>query len=156
MGRHVSDDKKVGYLLGAGKMAKLAEIAADENRSVIDYYSILRSALFYQLDRLAAKDDHLGVATIAGKLTDVLQQIAKITGQISAVASSTVINFNNHVAVINSPPFADLQSGLIQVCAKHPEARADILALFRDLDTRYGSPAPKLIDVTTAKEAALG
>ena len=29
MGRHVSDDRKVSYLLGGGKLAKLAEIAAD-------------------------------------------------------------------------------------------------------------------------------
>jgi hypothetical protein len=154
MGRHVTDERKVGYLIGAGKLAKLAEVAAEENQSVIEYYGILRSALFFQLDRLAAKDDHSGVAMIAQRLTDVLKELARVTGQVSSIANSTVINVQNNVHILNSAPFADLQSGLLQVCAAHPEARADIVALFKSLDERYSATPPKLIDVATAREMA--
>jgi hypothetical protein len=154
--RHVSDEKRVTYLLGPAKIARLAEVAATENQSVVEYFGILRSTLFGQLDRLAAKNDHAGVAAIAARLTDVLQQIGKITGVISGIASSTIVNITHNTQILNSAPFSDLQAGLIRVCAQHPEARADILSLFRDLDARYGAPAPKLIDVTTAREAARG
>jgi hypothetical protein len=152
--RHVTDERKVGYLIGAGKLARMAEHAAEESQSVIEYYAILRSALFFQLDRLAAKDDHAGVAMIANQLTGVLKEIARVTGQVTSIANSTVINVQNNVHILNSAPFADLQAGLLQVCAAHPGARADIVALFKRLDERYAAPPPKLIDVTTAKEMA--
>ncbi|MGO9392618.1 hypothetical protein [Rhodoblastus sp.] len=154
MGRHVSDDKKATYLIGAGKLAKLAEHAAEESQSVLEYFAILRSALFYQLDRLAAADDHSGVAAMAAQLTTVLKEIARITGQVTTIANSTVINVQNNVHILNSAPFADLQAGLLQVCAAHPAARADIVALFKSLNDRYSGHSPKLINVTTAKEAA--
>ena len=153
--RHVSDDRKAGYLIGAGKIAKLAEVAAEESESLIDYYSILRSALFYQLDRLAAKDDHAGVVAIAARLTDVLKEIGRVTGQVSTIASSTIINVQNNYAILNSQPFAELQSGLVEICAAHPEARADILALFRRLDEKYSSAPmpPRMIEARGAAHA---
>jgi hypothetical protein len=152
--RHVSDESKINYLIGAGKMARLAEIAAEENQSVVDYFSILRSALLFQLDRLAAKNDHVGVATISAQLTSVLDKIARITGQISTIASSTIINVTHNTAILNSPPFADLQAGLLQVCAAHPEARADIVTLFKRLDDKYAAPPVKMIDAAATKGAA--
>lgn len=155
MERHVTDERKIGYLIGAGKMARLAEIAAEENQSVVEYFAILRSALFFQLDRLAAANDHVGVATISAQLTSVLDKIARITGQISSVANSTVINVQNNVQILNSPPFADLQSGLLRVCATHPEARGEIVALFRDLDAKYGA-APPVKTIEAVREAARG
>jgi hypothetical protein len=150
MGRHVTDDRKAGYLIGAGKIAQLAEYAAEESTSLIDYYAILRSALFFQLDRLAAKNDHAGVSAIAARLTDVLREIGRVTGQVSTIANSTVVNIQNNIAVLNSPPFADLQAGLLQVCAAHPDARSDIIALFKRLDEKY-TPTP-MKTVTTARE----
>ncbi|WP_294532601.1 hypothetical protein [uncultured Rhodoblastus sp.] len=142
MGRHVTDERKAGYLIGPAKIAELADIAAEESQSVLDYYGILRSALFFQLDKLAAKNDAAGVAMLAGRLTDVLGAIGKITGQISTFANSTIINVQNNVQILNSPPFADLQAGLLRVCVAHPEARRDIIALFRDLDGKYGAAPP--------------
>ncbi|MDI9846555.1 hypothetical protein QM467_00625 [Rhodoblastus sp. 17X3] len=156
MERHVSDDRKASYLIGAGKIAKLAEVAAEESQSLIDYYAILRSALFYQFDRLAAKDDLAGVVAISARLTDVLKEIGRVTGQVSTIASSTIVNVQNNFAILNSQPFSELQAGLIQVCAAHPEARADIVALFKRLDEKYnaapminGAP-PKLMEATRA------
>jgi hypothetical protein len=42
---------------------------------------------------------------------------------------------------------------LLQVCAAHPEARADIVSLFRQLDERHAAPALKTIE-GNALEAA--
>ena len=141
--RHMTDEQKASYLIGAGKIARLAEVAAEESESVIDYYAILRSTLFFQLDKLAAKGDHAGVCAVSDRALDVLKEIARVTGQVSQIAAATQINIQNNVQVINSAPFADLQSGLLEVCARHPEARADIVALFRRLDEKYtAAPVP--------------
>ena len=139
MGRHVTDERKASYLIGPAKIAELADIAAEESQSVLDYYGILRSALFFQFDKLAAKGDVPGAALLAGRLTDVLGAIAKVTGQVSTFANSTIINIQNNTQILNSPPFADLQAGLLRVCVAHPDARKDIIALFRDLDGKYGA-----------------
>jgi hypothetical protein len=154
--KHVPEERKVGYLIGAGKIARLAEVAAEENQSLIDYFSILRSTLFGQLDRLAAKNDHVGIAAISARIIDVLAHIGKITGQISAATGNTFVNIQNNVQILNSAPFADLQAGLLQISANHPEIRGEMVALFKRLDEQYSAPAPapKLIDVPAAKESA--
>lgn len=140
--RHMSDEAKATYLIGAGKIAQLAEIAAEENHSLVDYLAILRSTLFGQLDRLATENDHVGVNLMAARITEVLRDIARITGQISNLAGSTIINVQNNNVILNSAPFADLQAGLLRVCAAHPEARAAVIGLFSELDRKYsGAPA---------------
>jgi hypothetical protein len=51
MTRHVSEETKIGYLAGPIKLGELANLAASENKSVIEYLAILRSILFGALDR---------------------------------------------------------------------------------------------------------
>lgn len=162
MTRHVSDERKASYLVGAGKIARLAEIAAEESESVLDYFGILRSALFGMFDKLAEKGDHAGAAAVSARLLDVLKEIGRATGQLSQIAASTTININNQHVIINSAPFVDLQSGLLDVCARHPEARAEIVALFRRLDEKYtpsppsphSPPAMKAISIAPTNGAA--
>ena len=57
-------------------------------------------------------------------------RIGKITGQITNFAGTTININNTNVAVLTSAPFADLQAGLLRVCAAHPEVRGDIIDLF--------------------------
>jgi len=152
MERHVSDERKASYLIGPAKIAQLAEIAAEESKSVLDWYSVLRSALFNQFDKLAEKGDHANMTALAARIIDVLREIAKVTGQVSTFANSTIINVQNNVAVLNSAPFAELQAGLLRVCAAHPEARADIVALFRELDAKFAA-SPAVADATPEARA---
>ena len=60
-------------------------------------------------------------------LLDTLKALGKVTGEINTLASSTIINVQANTTILNSAPFADLQSGLLRVCAAHPEARADVV-----------------------------
>ena len=133
---HMTDHQRASYLIGPAKIAALAEVAAEESELILDYLNILRSSLFALLDKRAAEGDYCAVSMLSAWAMEVLREIGKLTGQISNFANSTVINVQNNLTILNSAPFADLQSGLLQVCAAHPEARADIVALFHDLDRK--------------------
>jgi hypothetical protein len=137
--KHVSQETKIGYLAGPVKLNELANLAATENKSLIEYLSILRSILFGQLDRSAQLNKPYEVERIGGRVLDTLKEIGRLTGELSAFTSQTV-NITNNVAILNSAPFLDLQAGLLSICARHPAARADIVALFHDLDRKHAAP----------------
>lgn len=135
---HVSDQTKASYIAGPARIAELAEIATEENRGLIEYLTILRSLLFGQLDTLAKEGNAYGVALLSGRVMEVLREIGKTTGEINSLAGSTVINVtNNHLTILNSAPFADLQTGLLKLCNRYPDVRSDIVALFKELDKKY-------------------
>jgi hypothetical protein len=137
---HVSRLAKVNYLAGPVQIATLAQAAAREGKSVLEYLSIIRSILMNQLVKQAEKGNALTAGKISGYLTTVLQVLGKVTGEISGLASATLTINNNSVHVLNSQPFVELQAGLLDVCQKHPEARADIVDLFRRLDAKHAAP----------------
>jgi hypothetical protein len=149
--RHVSDATKASYLLGPAKIADLANAAADESRSVIDYLAITRSILMNALDKSAQAGKPYEVDRLSGRMVEVLAAIGRITGEVAQFASTT-INIQNNTQILNSPVFTELQAGLLAICVAHPEARADIIALFRDLDARHAAPAPRMIEHAEAAE----
>lgn len=155
MKAHVKPEDLSGYLIGAGKLADLAEQAAAESGSVIDHLKILRSTLFGFMDKSARAGDTAAVTSLSTAILRVLRQLGTASGEIQAAASS-IININSTTNILASQPFLDLQAGLLDVARKHPEARDAILALINRLDQKY-SPAPApgpsvalpaLIDVT--------
>lgn len=150
---HMSPDQKASLILGPAKLGDLIEATAEEAGAVLEHYSIVRSVLFNQLMKVAKNDDADGVAKISARITHVLRDIAKITGELSTFTNSTVINVQANTTILNSAPFADLQTGLLRVCAAHPDARGDIVALFHELDARY-SQAPKTLAAPPMREVA--
>ena len=144
---HMTAETKASYLLGAAQISNLAEQAAKEGRSLLDYLVIVRIILMNQLAREAELNRSYAVERVAGRLIDVLKEIGGHTGEVQKLAG-TVFNIqNNSISILNSPEFTTLQQGLLEVCHKHPEARADIIALFQDLDRRHAEPAPaKMIE----------
>jgi hypothetical protein len=138
---HVSKIAKINYLAGPTQIATLAQAAARENKSILEYLSVIRSILMAQLVKQAEKGNALTAGRISGYLTTVLQTLGKITGEISGLASATLTINNNSLHVLNSQPFVELQAGLLDVCTRHPEARADIVDLFRRLDAKHAAPA---------------
>jgi hypothetical protein len=135
---HVSKIAKVNYLAGPVQIATLAQAAARENKSILEYLCVIRSILMNQLVKQAAKNNARTAGQTSGYLTTVLQTMGKITGEISGLASAT-FNINGNVNILNSQPFIDLQAGLLEVCQKHPDARGDIVDLFRRLDAKHAS-----------------
>lgn len=138
---HVPEERKATYLCGPSKVAELSEIAAEESGNVLDHLRVLRSILMQALSNSAAAGNYGQIATLASPLLKTLRQLGGITGEISQIASSITIN-QSSTTILMSPAFLALQEGLISICTRHPEARAEILALLADLDRQYGEPAP--------------
>ncbi len=85
--RHVGADRKLTFLVGATTIEQARERAAEEGGSVVSYLSITRSVLVGQLMAQAEANSASGVATIAGRLLDVLTALGKLSGEIQATAA---------------------------------------------------------------------
>ncbi len=135
---HVTPEAKAAYLIGPSTLEQARERAAAEGGSVVDYFAITRSILVGQLLKQDEANSAQGVATVAGRLVEVLRELGKISGEIQRnTAPSTVIN--NNIGISAAPAFPDLMRGLLHISRAHPEARADIIAL---VDRLNGAPAP--------------
>jgi hypothetical protein len=148
---HVSAEMKASYLCGPSQLAELAEKAAAEGDSVLDYLRMIRTVLSGQLAAMTEAGDGRGAAYVAGRLTATLETMARITGEIGALARST-ININGNVAIVNSPEFARVQAIMLRALAPFPDARGAVVSALRDLDTQ-GQPmnsVTKVIDHVAA------
>jgi hypothetical protein len=122
----------------------MAELAAAENLALVDYLRILRSTLLAMFSATSEAGDAHATAALSGRLLDVLREIGKITGEITR-ASSIVVN-NNVAVLISSPFFTDLEASLVKLAARHPQARADIVGILRDLENAHGGGTPPLVE----------
>jgi hypothetical protein len=132
---HVSDEAKAGYLCGPAELATLAERAALEGDSVLDYLRLCRTVLTGQLAAMSEAGDGRGAAYVAGQLTRTLEAIARVTGEIGELARSTVnIHGNVQMMLADSPAFVRAQTAMMRALAGFPDARRAVAAALRDLD----------------------
>jgi hypothetical protein len=149
--KHVTAEAKASYLIGPADMATLAEKAASEGDSVLDYLKMVRVTLVGQLAACNEAGDARTAGYVSGQLVKCLEAIARVTGEIGSLASSVTIN-NTNVAVVNHPQFASVQATLLRALAPFPDARNAVVLALRDLDTsnaRAGSAA-KVIEHAAA------
>jgi hypothetical protein len=137
---HVSAESKAGFLAGPSQLHQLKTKAAEENDSVIDYYKMTRTILVSQLMAAHEAGDGQRAALVAGRLTAVLDSIAKITGELGELARST-INIHGDVSITNSPQFAQIQAELLRALSAYPDARNAVVAALRQFDDE---PAPTM------------
>jgi hypothetical protein len=133
--RHVSAESKATYLCGPAELATIAERAAIEGDSVLDYLKMCRTTLVAQLAAVSEAGDARGAAFVANSLTRVLESIARVTGELSELARST-INVHGNVSILTeSPAFARVQATMLRALADYPAARAAVVLALRSLDT---------------------
>jgi hypothetical protein len=153
---HVSDEAKASYLCGPVDMAKLAEKAALEGDSVLDYLRMCRATLVAQMAAMNEAGDARGATYVASQLTKTCEAIARVTGELGDLAKSATFNFTtNNVAVLEHPVFARMQAAMLHALAPFPEARAAVVEALRSLDTETTSARPvtpngKLIELKVA------
>jgi hypothetical protein len=133
MHTHVSEAAKAVYLADI-PIAEVAERAGRENGSILSYFALIRSTVFQQLLLASSVNDGNRVAVLAGRATEVLREIGRVTGELSAIGSLTVNNINNSIAFVNSPQFARLESMLIDRLRDYPQALSAVVAGLRELE----------------------
>jgi hypothetical protein len=142
---HVSEERKLQLVGGPVALDKLARKAAEEDRSLIDYYAILRSQLFAAFQSAMDRGMTFDAASLADRLLRTLDSIAKLTGQLRA--AGITVNVANSVnagptLILNSPEVVRLQSTIIRALSGFPEARNAVVASLRDMDGAPALPAP--------------
>jgi hypothetical protein len=131
---HVSAEMKTSYLAGPATIAELKERALAEGGTVLDYLVTLRSIIMGAITASAEAQSGFTLATLSGRLVEVLKEIGKLTGEIERLNPG--INVTTNIAIMNDPRMIELQSGLLSIARVHPQARAEIVALLRGLDAR--------------------
>jgi len=141
-------------LAGPAAIADLANLAAQENRGVIEYLSIVRSVLVHAMNTEAAKGNAYATERVAGRLLETLRDLGRITGEVSELARTSISITNNSAVVMNSPLVAEMQSELLLALQLFPEARAAVIAAFVRLDERHGQGGDAKLIESRALEAA--
>ena len=134
---HVSDRRRAELMAGPARVEGLANAAAAESKSLLEYLGITRSVLFSQFLNCAEAGDHTGVANVAGRLLESLRELGRVSGELRQLSGVTI---NNTLNIVSTPEFQSLQDGLLRIVRAHPEARADIIALLRGLETSNSGP----------------
>ncbi|HEY3886224.1 MAG TPA: hypothetical protein VGL62_13495 [Vicinamibacterales bacterium] len=135
--QHVSAERRVALIAGPTKLSELADRAAEEGGSLLDHFIILRNTLYRRLDACDEAGDAAQVASLSGRIIEVLREMGRLTGDLSKAG----VNITNNIFI--SPQFAELQAALIETLGRHPDARTDVIRAFRALEA--GS-SPQIID----------
>ena len=130
---HLSDDMRSEYL-AAVPLRELAEKAAAEGLTVLQYLSLIRGILVQQLQLASSVNDRNGVANISRVLNDTLGKIAQITGEMGSIAARNINITTNNLVLHEHPEFVRLRNGLLRALGPFPEAREAVVAVLLELD----------------------
>ncbi|TAI67657.1 hypothetical protein CWO89_01260 [Bradyrhizobium sp. Leo170] len=139
--KHVSAEAKASYLVGPSDIENWALKAAREGDSVIDYLKLCRSSLVSQLATATEAGDGLLATRVAVALTNVLDRMARITGEVSTLAGS-VTNITNNVVVGEHPEFIRARVAILQALGPFPEAARAVLAALHPANPNAPQPEP--------------
>jgi hypothetical protein len=137
MRAHVSEDLRAEYL-AAVPLAELAQKAASEGLSVLQYLSIVRSTLMNAFQLAANVGDRNGTAILAGRLNETLRTIGQLCGELGDMARITI---NGNVNVMNHPQIAGLQASILKALGPFPAAREAVVMALRAIDTESAPAA---------------
>ncbi len=128
---HVSPERKAALLLGPMQVEAFAAKVADESESVLDHFQSVRAALYQCCSAALEAGDRNGVATLSGRLIEVNNAIAKLTGEL---ANSPFIQ--NNTLHVHAPLVQDIQNMLLRVLEPFPDAAQAVIAGLEDLDRK--------------------
>jgi hypothetical protein len=127
--RHVTPERRASLMLGAAKLEELVNQATKESRSLLERMNVATSILFSRFIACAEAGDDNALANIAGRLNTLFRDYAHLTGELRGAS----VTINQTVNILATPEFVALQSGLLALVRKYPDARADVVSLLRDL-----------------------
>lgn len=147
---HVSDRRRAELMAGPARVEGLANAAAAESKSLLEYLGITRSVLFSQFLSCAEAGDHQGVANVAGRLLESLRELGRVSGELRQLSGISITNVMN---IVSSPGFLALQDGLLKIARAHPGARPEIVKLLRSLEADPEAPRPNGAPLIEAEAA---
>jgi hypothetical protein len=140
--KHVSDETKAQYLAGPVQLHELAERAAAEGLSLLDYLHVIRASLMALFSSSVEAKDAYRSSLVAGRLLECLREIGKLTGELVHAGAVTI---TQNTLVLNSPAFASLQATIIEALAPFPEARRAVVEALRTRETNLDATAAPLM-----------
>src|ERR1700756_3727735 len=108
-------------------------ILLEEGAGVTEALKAIRGPLFGLFLTAVDTGDIKAAAALSGRLHENLALVAKLTGELVPHAGISITN------VLLSPDFQRLRTELIRVLSRYPEARADVVAVFRQAGLRAAS-----------------
>jgi hypothetical protein len=144
---HVTEDARAQYLADA-PLAELAQLAASEGISVLQYLSLVRSILMAEFQLASQAHAHHATSALAGRLNETLKLIGSISGEMSELARSVTINGN--VNILNHPQVAAFQAVILEALepAEFERARQAVVMRLRSFDAE-SAPAATIPDMKT-------
>jgi len=148
MTKHVPEDLRAEYLAGV-PLKELAEKAAAEGMSVLQYLSLIRSTLMTEFQLAANVHDRHATSALAGRLNEVLRSIGSISGELGEMAMRSV-TINGNINIMNNPVLANLQANILRALAPYPDARNAVVAALRAMDAPVDElPPARIIEQVT-------
>lgn len=117
--KHVSDARKAALAMGPVQVQALAARAAEESESVLDHHRATRAGLYSIYAAAVEAGDSVAVASIAGRLTEVNNSMARITGE---VASSPMVQHNTLNVTMGSPQVQQFLADVLHQLKPYPDA----------------------------------
>jgi hypothetical protein len=147
MTNHVDADTR-SQLLADVSVQELAQLAAAEGVSVLQYLSLVRQILMGELQLASQVHAHSATAALAGKLNETLRLLGTLSGEMSEMASRS-ITVNGNINILNSPVIADLQSKILEALAPFPDASSAVIRALRSFESApaaTNAPEMKVIE----------
>jgi hypothetical protein len=141
---HVDEAAKAQYLADV-PIAELAQLAASEGVSVLEYLSLVRSVLMQEFQLASQAHAHHATASLAGRLNEVLRSIGQLSGEMSDLASRS-ITVNGNINILNHPQIAAFQAVILEALepVEFERRRQAVVIRLRAFDAE-GSPAAATI-----------
>ena len=89
-------------MAGPVKIGELVNQAADESKTVLEMYAVTRSLLFSRMLAAAEAGDNFGTSTVGRVLIDLLDKLARLTGEMRSL--STNIEITNNMLNVSADP----------------------------------------------------
>lgn len=150
MKEHVSDDDRAGYL-AAQPLTELAEAAAKENLSVIEFLQVSRALLWRELQLAANLHDRHAHAALHGRFVETCKLLASLTGELMQLGRVTI---NNNVTVSNSPQLQIFSDGIKREFKDDPSGFEKVMRVIREVAALGPTEIPALVGLEQADAAA--
>jgi hypothetical protein len=124
----------------------LANLEATESESLLQNAVVMRGRLYGLFDAAQEQGDSRTAATISGYILKYQDFIARLLGDIR----TGTVNIHQNVLVL--PEFHALRTTIMRALRSHPEARADVAAALKQLE----SPDVPTQESPEEREAAAG